>query len=516
MNDSKYWLDQVITAILDKHPEGEIVVSSGHSSSGVYHVGTLREILTAHLITWALKDRGRQARHIDVVDNFDALRKIPAGMPEDFKDHLGKPLYIAPDPFDCGHASYGDHFLSGLYESLERLGVTPELIQSHKRYQAGDFAPSIRRSLKRLKEVRKIITNVSRRELDEAWAPVQLLSDNDSLREWRFADWDETTDEITYTKKGGETGVLSLKDEPGRVKLDWRLDWPARWALYNVSVEPFGRDHATKGGSYDTGRELVQHIFGGTAPYPVPYEFVNMVGETKKMSKSAGNVVTPADMLDVVPTEVLRYFFAKPRPSRTLTFDPGVGLFNLLDEYSKAKQAFLTHEAIHDEAAIRYALGDGENVETISAVPFNHLVAVFQAAQGDKQKLSDILERTGYKLTEVMLAREAAFVANWLEKYAPESIKFSVQPQLPTINLTPTQRTFLQSLAGDIKDEGELDGQQMHEKIYRAKEAAGIKPTEAFQALYKVILGKDSGPKAGWFLASLDRAWLADRLQLKA
>jgi lysyl-tRNA synthetase class 1 len=71
----------------------------------------------------------------------------------------------------------------------------------------------------------------------------------------------------------------------------------------------------------------------GQAPYPVPYEFINTAGETKKMSKSVGNVLTPKDALEVMPPEILRYFVIKARPSRTLNFDSGLGLYTLIDEY---------------------------------------------------------------------------------------------------------------------------------------------------------------------------------------
>ena len=36
------------------------------------------------------------------------------------------------------------------------------------------------------------------------------------------------------------------------------VDWPARWAMLGVSVEPFGKDHATRGGSYDTGARIAR------------------------------------------------------------------------------------------------------------------------------------------------------------------------------------------------------------------------------------------------------------------
>jgi lysyl-tRNA synthetase class 1 len=276
-----------------------------------------------------------------------------------------------------------------------------------------------------------------------------------------------------------------------------------------VDVEPFGRDHATKGGSYDTGKALVEQIFGGVAPIGVPYEFINTAGETKKMSKSAGNVLTPADALEVMPPEILRYFVIKSRPSRTLTFDSGLGLYALIDEYTKAR-------AGEGSAAMEYARA-GATDEVIASVPFNHLVAVFQAAREDTAQVRDILARTGYD--EVMdsqwsvVERELKFVKNWLQKYAPDNVKFTVQNELPKVELSDEQTEFLTKLAQTIEDEKDLNGQGMHDAIYAAAESAGVKPAQAFVALYRMILGQDSGPKAGWFLASLDQDWLLERLR---
>ena len=35
----------------------------------------------------------------------------------------------------------------------------------------------------------------------------------------------------------------------GGGKLTWRVDWPARWRICGCTFEPFGKDHATRGGS---------------------------------------------------------------------------------------------------------------------------------------------------------------------------------------------------------------------------------------------------------------------------
>ncbi len=38
-----------------------------------------------------------------------------------------------------------------------------------------------------------------------------------------------------------------------------------RWAHFKVDFEPAGKDHLAAGGSYDTGREIVEKIFGWPA-----------------------------------------------------------------------------------------------------------------------------------------------------------------------------------------------------------------------------------------------------------
>ena len=505
---SRDWLDQLVEQVQKEHPHGEIIVSSGHSPSGVYHVGTLREIMTANAITWALRRAGRKARHIDFVDDFDAFRKVPVVVPDEWKQYLGQPLAVVPDPWSC-HASYGAHYLSDLYASLEQLNCRPdETISGYHNYQDGVLVDQLAVSLDRLDEVRQILTEVGGRQLDERWAPVQILDEQQNLRTLTFAGWDTKTRRVTWQDRDGRKGEVGLGE--GRVKLDWRLDWPARWAKWGVTVEPFGRDHATKGGSYDTGAVLVERIFGGRAPYPVPYEFINSLGQTKKMSKSSGDVLTPADALEVMPPEVLRYFVIHPRPARTLTFDAGLGLYTLIDEYTKTGAA--------SDASIAYARAAKAN-ETIAPVPFNHLVSVYQAAQGVPAAAFELLRRTGYEEAVekygIVIHRELHFVKNWLAKHAPENVKFTVQDQLPQVELSPGQRAGLAKLADTIEAEKDLSGQGMHDAIYAAAEAGGLKPAQLFQAIYRVLLAKESGPKAGWFLASLDPHWLTQRLRLK-
>jgi lysyl-tRNA synthetase class 1 len=504
------WLDQLVEQVVTAYPEGVLRVSSGHSPSGTYHIGTLREIMTANAITWALRRAGREAQHIDFVDDFDALRKVPQFLSDDWRKYIGTPLALIPDPYDC-HKSYGAHFLASLHEGLEQLGVMPdETVFGYETYRDGLLTQQMQAALDKLAHVRAIVTETGGRSLDANWAPVQIMDDDKNLRTRKFVSWDSGRQEVAWRDVKGDTGTVAI--DSGQLKLDWRLDWPARWAKWGIEVEPFGRDHATKGGSYDTGKVLVTQIFGGQAPYPVPYEFINTLGETKKMSKSVGNVLTPKDALAVMPPEILRYFVIKARPGRTLSFDAGLGFYALVDDYLKA-------ELGPPSAAMAYAQAGSTQATIVAGLPFSHLVAVYQAARREPLEVCNILERTGYEQVVAdhwpVIERELEFVKNWLAHYAPVNVKFEVQPEIGEHEFDEDTQGFFAKLADTIEREGDLNGQGMHDAIYAATQSFDMKPGRAFVALYQLILGQDSGPKAGWFLASLDRDWLLRRLRLE-
>lgn len=514
---SKYWLDQIVDQAIAAYPEGEILVSSGISPSASYHIGHFREALTADAIAWGIRQRGRQARHMHVVDNFDPLRKRYHFLPEEYEQYVGWPVCLVPDPYGC-HDSYAVHFTEEFKASAAQMGVEMDVVYSYEdQYRTGKMVSYIEKALANLPVIRKIFKEMANRELAEGWAPIQILSDNKSLNEWRYVSHDTDTKMLRYRRADGSEGEMRYDD--GRVKLNWRLDWPARWALHGVRVEPFGKEHGTKGGSYDTGAEFIRQIFGAEPPLPLTYDTINLVGDTKKMSSSLGNLVTPAQALEIMPPEILRYFVLRSLPKRIVFFDSGLGLYNLIDEFSKLEDAVLAGEHPEFEQAYRVATAiSGER--TIARIAFSHLVSVYQAAQGRTELVRDILERTGYAEAVAkqwpVIERELKFVANWLEKYAPESVKFVVQAELPVVELSESQQTFLGKLADAVEAEKTLNGEEMHLAIYAAAEAAGIKPGEAFRAIYRVILAKDSGPKAGWFLSSLEKPWLAQRLRAAA
>lgn len=507
------WLNKIVDDVVALHPEGEILIESGGSPSGTHHIGHMRELVTCDAILLELRRRGRQAKHIYFVDDLDNLRKIPGNVPTEFEEYLGYPLCDVPAP-DNSNQSYADYFLQSLIDGCEALGIEVEFVRSHKKYRSGFFVPAIERCLERIPEIRTSLETISNRKLEDNWSPIQVLEKH-RLKKRKFLSLDKKNKTVTYEDAKGEQ--QTIRYDNGEVKLDWRLDWPGRWWLQEVQIEPSGRDHMTKGSSYDTGVEIMRDVYEAKPPYPVAYDFINMVGDTKKMSASKGTGLDAVEGSRIMPPEVVRYFILRSPPLKRLYFDPSAGLVQLMDEFAEFAAKEDKNES---EQQLWYisTRGNSKN-RTVSQIPFSHLVASYQASLKDADKTLEVIGRTEHgdlaaKEAEIIRG-ELKFIDVWLSKRAPEDVKFELS-HTPPNGLSAQETTFLRTLAGKVeKAPQDADGEWFHKAIYEFKDSSGLGPKELFTTLYKVLIGKDSGPRAGWFLSILPREWLIKRLRLE-
>ncbi|MCA9324860.1 hypothetical protein KDA23_02190, partial [Candidatus Saccharibacteria bacterium] len=170
------WLNKIADELIARHPEGDVVVSSGVSPSGTYHLGTLREVLTAEAIAWEVRRRGRQAKHFHIVDDLDVFRKVPKGIPEDFSQYLGKPLCDVPSP-DGSAASYADYYLGDLHFAAEKMHLDMEVVRAHQKYRDGFFEVAVEKALQQKDEIKAILERISGHKVDDNWSPVQVVED---------------------------------------------------------------------------------------------------------------------------------------------------------------------------------------------------------------------------------------------------------------------------------------------------------------------------------------------------
>ncbi|KAF5415987.1 MAG: Lysine--tRNA ligase [Candidatus Methanogaster sp.] len=490
MDESRHWADVIADNVATK----KHVIATGITPSGEIHIGNMREVVTADAAYRALCDAGIGAELIYIADTLDPLRKVYPFLSDDYSEHVGKPLSAVPCP--CGDcANYAEHYLTPFLESLERLDISPTIYRAHELYGRGDFVPVTITALTNRDRVATILKEVSHRELPARWSPFNVICEEcGRITTTTVTGSDENAGTVDYACECGQSGTVPVK---GNGKLTWRVDWASRWRVLGVTIEPFGKDHATRGGSYDTGTRISREIYDYDPPYPIIYEWIHLKGKGA-MSSSTGVTVTIADMLRVMPPEVLRYLIIRTKPEKHIDFDPS-RIIDLIDEFDRA-----TGRAWELSMTKRYLK---------SGIPFTHLVTAVQIAS-DLSGIHEVLDRSGYSgYDEESVRQRVLNVKNWLMSYAPDSAIFEVQETLPDAakNLSDEQRAGLGALASHIQ--GGVAAKDLHDLVYAVSEESGTSANKMFQAIYISLLGKKSGPRAGYFMASLDKEFLVSRLR---
>jgi len=477
------WASQVAGAL----GEGPHVVVSGISPSGNIHVGNLREVLVAEAVARALRERGERTRFIFHADTIDPLRKIAPGIPESFGEFLGQSLSHVPDPAGDCHPSYAEHFLSPFEEALEEMGMEIEVLRSHELYESGVYTDVIREALEHTEELRRILQEVTGRRMPEGWSPFLPRAASGRLTGNRVVEHLPEESRVVYVDEEGRKGVADYSKGEG--KLGWRVELPARWKALGVTFEPFGKDHTSRGGSTDSADRMAREVFRYPVPGRYEYEWINIRGQGA-MSSSRGVVLLPRELLEVMPPDALRAMVLGADPSRALDLDLENGLPRFMDEYRR-------------EGGRPF-------------VPFTHLAIVAQTVGEDVEAAAAMLRRGGYGEAAAdtgNLAKDLGYARNWAARWAPASLRYELldPAQLPSAvgKLDEEQRSYLRRVRDRLPDESEAA--EIQDLLYSTAREMGIKPKKAFAAVYTVLLGRQSGPKAGPFLASLPTEVVKER-----
>lgn len=530
-----HWADVEAGRLLDaRGRDAKHVFATAITPSGPIHVGNMREVLTTEAVFRAAVDAGGEAELVYIADDYDPLRKVYPFLHESYEEHVGNPLRKLPcpdgdgKPEGCGrHASYSEHFLEPFLANLEDLGIAPMVLSAYDMYVEGRYRDHIVTALDRMDDVRAIIEEVSKRRLPKAWAPfnpqcpscrriqgVEIVAYEAPEMRCRCtacAEGDDDPDAGAFTVDVREGGVG---------KLPWRVDWPARWDFLGVTFEAFGKDHGARGGSWDTGVRLVRDVFGGREPHHVMYEFLNLKGKGA-MHGSTGVAVSAEEVLRMTPPEVMRYLLMRQSPRKHIDFDPGLGLLTLVDEFDRLERIHFgvdENPGTFTEVDRTYELSCPSEVpeRLPNKVAYRHLVTVVQMAD-DVEGVEAVLRRSGEldgeldDLARGLLHERVEHVRYWLRRFAPEAVRFEVQDEVPDA-VADDDRAFLRALLPPLQ-ESAWTAQAIHDTIHTVAAERDIKQGQAFRAIYRAILGKDRGPRAGFFLASLERDFVLKRFQ---
>jgi lysyl-tRNA synthetase, class I len=505
-----HWSDEIAQKLIEMGSPP--VIETGTSISGIPHIGNASDVIRGDSVRRSLKAKGVDANLIWVSDDMDPFRKTPQGM-ESLVEYLGFPVDDIPDPHGC-HASFVEHFATPFIDDLKSFGVEPNVHSATKLYKSGALNDEIKVAFEKREEITEILNRFRRQPLPKdyvPWTPICEKCGRISTTEVTELEDTMISYECSHKEiSGGQAmgcGYNGVQDAlKGYGKLPWRVEWAAKWSHFKVTCEPFGKDHASAGGSYETSRIISEDIFGWRAPEPVIYEFFTLNGA--KISSSKGNVITLSEWAKISEPEVLRYFmFKKLNKARDINLKM---LPNLVDEYDKMERIHFGAEQGDDESMRMYQLAQKQEPKYLN-IPYTYCAVLSQVASEDEYCAR--ARWSGYKgFDSLRLSKRVKCAGKWVKEYGPEYLKFELRTtddaRIHYSKLDPKIKTCLKHLA-DALDES-LDASQYHKRIYEIARGNMVAPPELFTAIYQTLIGKEKGPKAASFLQTLGKKHLIE------
>ena len=524
----KHWIERITEELIKDNSE-EHVVASGTSISGSIHIGNSCDVFIANAVAKTINASDILAKTIWIADDHDPLRKVPYPLPASYEKYLGIPYSRIPCPEKCCE-NFVEHFQKPFLNTLDYFGIELKVYSGAEMYKNGLYNEYIRIALNNASKIRIIFNKFREYPLKEDWLPYNPICEECGRVNTTYA-YHFEEDLVYYKCECGFDGAMDIKSGEG--KLTWRVEWAARWKIFDITCEPFGKDHAASGGSYDVSKIISQEIYDYKAPYPVPYEWITLKGEA--MSKSQGIFFTPGQWLEIAFPETLNYFIFRSKPTKHKDFDPSMPFLDFIEQYDRVERIYYNMEeaASEKEAEKLKKIYEISQIHISESMPFQpsyrFLTVAYQIAGDDEERVFNIL-KTNSQLPVEMETKNLSdldqddiyrfrmrlnHVKNWLSLYAPSFVKFEVQKEIPNVELSKEQEEFLFKVS-DALEKNNYTPETFHDAMYIILNDLNLKPQKAFQAIYRMIIGKKQGPRAASFVLSLDKDFVIKRFRKKA
>ena len=479
-----------------------LVFMCGYGASGLPHLGTFGEVARPTMVRAAFRALTAEAiptRLIVISDDMDGLRKIPDNLPNRamLEEDRDKPVTSVRDPFG-EHPSFGEHNNARLRAFLDGFGFDYEFLSATHAYRSGLYDEVLLRILARFEAVQAIMLPTLGEERRATYSPFLPISP--STGRVLQAPTLETHPErgtIVFADEDGsrvETPVTG-----GRVKLQWRPDWGARWTALGVDYEMSGKDLVD---SIRVSSRICKAL-GGEPPETFHYELF-MDENNQKISKSKGNGLTMEEWLRYGTPESLAYYlFQSPKSAKRLYFDV---IPKATDEYLQQLEAYNRAPNLESNAPANpldnpvWSVHAGNPPAASSPVSFSLLLNLVSASNAsDKAMLWAFIARHFPGATpksEPLLDRLAGYAINYYEDFVRPAKRFRPPDERERAAFADLL-SRLEALPDDCQD-----GELIQNEVYAAGKAAGFEPLRSwFSALYEVLLGQSQGPRFGSFAA---------------
>jgi lysyl-tRNA synthetase class 1 len=496
---SKAWPYEEARKLLKRWPDGKsasspMVFETGYGPSGLPHIGTFNEVARTTFVRHAYEELtgGAPTRLIAFSDDMDGLRKVPDNIPnrQMLTEYLGKPLTQIPDPFG-EHGSFAHYNNAMLRRFLDRFGFDYEFLSATDCYTSGRFDDVIRKVLLSWDGIMGVMLPTLREDRRKTYSPLLPLSPSSGR-----------VLQVSVTVIDAEAGLIGFDDEDGsrvqqsafggHAKLQWKVDWAARWVALGVDYEMAGKDLIDS--VVQSGK--IARILGGRQPEGFNYEmFLDDKGE--KISKSKGNGLSLEEWLRYGSEPSLAfYIYREPKKAKSLH----IGLIpRAVDEYWQFRGNY-------PNQPIEQKLGN----------PVHHV-------HGGKIPTGSLPVTYGLLLNLVSLPGVADKETAWkfVQRYAPgtspqtdpeldELIGLAVNyardrvaPKLERRSPTSQEAEALRDLDSELaKLPADADSEVIQHAVFEVGKRHSFENfREWFQALYETLLGSSQGPRMGSFVA---------------
>lgn len=510
------WPDKEAQQILKLHgadTDKTYVVETGFGPSGKPHFGTFGEVVRTNYVMMGMNDLGYKTKLIAFSDDLDGLRKIPEGFPAWLKDYIGRPVSRIPDPFD-EYESFSGRMNALLVQMLDALQVEYELRVSSECYPSGVFNEQIRMVIQNYEAVQEIIFPYLRDETKEHWFPFFPLCENcGSISHTRVTAVDKENLILSYTcdrEFGGVNGcghsgqVHALN---GGGKLQWKVDWPARWHAFGVHYEMFGKDLIE---SAEVGDRIVQRIFKGKPPVHMFYElFLDEKG--RKISKSKGTGMT-AEEWERYGTRDSLMLLIMDKPREATKLYPGV-IPRYVDTAMKAADAYFSgDEKLEREARTYKFVRLGKiPAERPITVDFSTLVnLVGNVGLEDAAIVEDYLRRSNLVSgdTSENQRRELHDLILKARRYYDEQMSLELaEPEFDG------EDGFLLGLLVAKLEAQEWEADVLHNELFQIAKNNNVDAKKFFRAMYYALIKQERGPRGGQFIKLLGQQTAANLIR---
>jgi len=496
---SKAWPYEEARKLLKRWPEGKpagdpMIFETGYGPSGLPHIGTFNEVARTSFVRRAYEELtgGAATRLIAFSDDMDGLRKVPDNVPNQamLTEYLGKPLTQIPDPFGTD-ASFAHHNNAMLRHFLDRFGFDYEFVSATDCYTSGRFDEVIRKVLRAFEAIMSVMLPTLREDRRKTYSPVLPISPASGR-----------VLQVPVDVIDAEAGLIAFDDEDGSrvqqsafgglAKLQWKVDWAARWVALGVDYEMAGKDLIDS--VVHSGK--ICRILGGRPPEGFNYEmFLDEKGE--KISKSKGNGLSLEEWLRYGSEPSLSFYIYR-EPKRAKSLHLGV-IPRAVDEYWQFRGNYPKQPIDQKLGNPVHHIHAGNVPDTTLPLTYGLLLnLVSLPGVADKDTAWRFVQRYAPG-TSPETNPELDELIGLAVNYARDFVAPDLQRRAPTEAEAEALRDLDSELANLPPDASAEDIQTQVFEVGKRHPFESLRGW--FQALYETLLGSSQGPRMGSFIA---------------